>query len=125
VDKKRLAVAGHSEGGAVAMLAAGKDKQITALVLIDALGVSGAELNLDQVKHALERSNKSATEKQTTIELQQNIQKAVLTGAGWDGIPPALRKQADTPWFQSFLAFDSAKVMPGIRQPTLIVQSMP
>jgi fermentation-respiration switch protein FrsA (DUF1100 family) len=32
-----------------------------------------------------------------------------------------MRKQADTPWFQSFLAFDPARVMRDIRQPLLIV----
>jgi len=124
VDKKRLAVLGHSEGGSVAMLAAARDHDIAALVLIDALGVTGAELNLDQVTHAADRAKKSAAEKQATIELQKKIQAAVLSGTGWDQIPPALRKQADTPWFQSFLAFDPAKVMPQIRQPILIVQSM-
>jgi fermentation-respiration switch protein FrsA (DUF1100 family) len=44
-----------------------------------------------------------------------------LTGSGWEPLA-AYRKQADTPWFQSFLAFDPAKVMRGIRQPVLIVQ---
>jgi fermentation-respiration switch protein FrsA (DUF1100 family) len=32
-----------------------------------------------------------------------------------------MRKQADTPWFQSFLAFEPARVMRDIRQPLLIV----
>ena len=87
-------------------------------------GTTGAELNLEQVKHALDRTNRSAADKQATIDLQKKIQQAVLTGAGWDTIPPALRKQAETPWFQSFLAFDPAKVMPNVRQPILIVQGM-
>ena len=124
VDKKHIAVLGHSEGGSVAMLAAAKEKQIAALVLVATIGVTGAELNMEQVKHAMERSSKTDAEKQTTIELQKRIQQAVLTGAGWDTIPPALRKQAETPWFQSFLMFDPAKVMPGIREPILIVQPM-
>ena len=106
------------------MLAATKEKQIAALVLVATIGVTGAELNMDQVKHAMERSSKTDAEKQTTIELQKRIQQAVLTGAGWDTIPPALRKQAETPWFQSFLMFDPSKVMPGIREPILIVQGM-
>jgi len=124
VDKKRIAVLGHSEGGSVAMLAAAKEKQIAALVLVAAIGVTGAELNMEQVKHALDRSSKTDAEKQETIDLQKRIQQAVLTGTGWDTIPPALRKQAETPWFQSFLVFDPAKVMPGLRQPVLIVQGM-
>ena len=48
----------------------------------------------------------------------------MLTGRGWEEIPLVFRKQADTPWFQSFLAFDPAKVMRDVRQPILIVQGM-
>src|SRR5207253_4524691 len=124
VDRKRIAAVGHSEGGSVAMLAAAKDKQIAGVVLVAAIGVTGAELNLEQVKHSLERSNKSEAERQATIDLQKRIQQAVLTGTGWDTIPAPLRKQAEGPWFQSFLAFDPAKVMPNVRQPILIVQGM-
>jgi uncharacterized protein len=124
VDRRRIAIVGYSEGGAVAMLAASKDKQITALVLAAAIGGTGADVNLEQVTHSLSRSNKTDAEKQTTIDLQKRIQQAVLTGTGWDTIPPALRKQAETPWFQSFLSFDAARVMPNVRQPILIVQGM-
>jgi pimeloyl-ACP methyl ester carboxylesterase len=122
VDPKRLAVVGHSEGGSVAMIAAAADKRITALVLVAAMGVTGAELNMEQVKHQLDKSGKSDADKQATIELQGKIQQAVLTGKGWEGIPAPLRAQADTAWFQSLLAFDPSKVMPGIKQPILIVQ---
>ncbi len=122
VDDKRVAVVGHSEGGSVAMMAAAKDKRIAAVVLAAAMGVTGAELNMDQVKHQLEKSGRSETEKQSTIELQTRIQQAVLTGKGWEGIPAPLRAQADTAWFQSLLAFDPAKVMPDVKQPILVVQ---
>jgi len=121
VDPKRVAVAGHSEGGIVAMLAAAKEKRIAALALLATPGVTGADLNLEQVKHALDRTTRSAAEKQATIDRQEKIQQAVLTGTGWEQLA-AYRKQADTPWFQSFLAFDPAKVMRNIRQPVLIVQ---
>ncbi|MGE5245547.1 MAG: alpha/beta hydrolase family protein [Betaproteobacteria bacterium] len=124
VDQAHVAVVGHSEGGSVAMLAASKDKRIDALVLVSTIGVTGAELNMEQVQHALDRSNKSPGDRQATIELQKRIQHAVLTGSGWEGIPPALRQQAETPWFQSFLQFDPARVMDDVRQPILIVQGL-
>ena len=59
VDQKRIAVLGHSEGGSVAMLAAAKDKHITAVVLVAAIGVTGAELNMEQVTHGLDRLKKT------------------------------------------------------------------
>ena len=37
------------------------------------------------------------------IDLQKKIQAAVISGTGWEGVPDELRKQADTPWFQSLL----------------------
>ena len=124
VDPKRIAVLGHSEGGAVAMIAASKDKRIAALVLAATIGVTGAELNLEQVTHALERRNASEAERRSTLDLQKRIQHAVLTGQGWEQVPLAFRKQAETPWFQSFLAFDPSVVMRDVRQPILIVQGM-
>lgn len=124
INRKRIAVVGHSEGGAVAMLAAAKNDRVAALALIASVGVTGRELNLYQVTHSLERSQRSDAEKQTTIALQKSIQDAVLTGKGWDKINIAepIRRQADTPWFQSFLAFDPARVMKDLDQPLLIIQ---
>jgi pimeloyl-ACP methyl ester carboxylesterase len=122
VDRKRLAVAGYGEGGSVAMLAATKENRISALVLVATIGVTGADFNLYRVAHQLDLARKPEPEKQSTMELQKRIQTAVLTGSGWEGIQPAIRRQADTPWFQSFLAYDPAKVMSDLDQPVLIVQ---
>jgi pimeloyl-ACP methyl ester carboxylesterase len=121
VDPKRIAVAGYGEGGPVAMIAAAKDKRIAALVLVATIGTTGAELNMEQVRRALDRSNRSEADKQATLEMQKKIQQAVLTGTGWDEVA-AYRTQADTPWFQSFLAFDPARTMNDVRQPLFIVQ---
>jgi pimeloyl-ACP methyl ester carboxylesterase len=121
IDKKRLAVAGHSEGGSVAMIAA-REKKITSLILIGTPGTTGAELILEQQRHALDLLKTPPDERQAKIELQKRIQNAVVTGEGWDGVPEDLRKQADVPWFRSFLLFDPAKAMPRIKQPILIVQ---
>ena len=38
------------------------------------------------------------------------------------GVPDDMRKQAETPWFSSFLAFDPSKVGPKVNQPLLVVQ---
>ncbi|OFW27839.1 MAG: hypothetical protein A3H97_23585 [Acidobacteria bacterium RIFCSPLOWO2_02_FULL_65_29] len=124
VNRRSLAVVGHSEGGSVAMLVAGREKKVTALVLVATVGVTGADLNIAQVTHALDRAKRPEAERQTTIELQKKIQTAVLTGKGWEGVPEPLRRRADIPWFKSFLALDPAKLMSGIKQPLLVVQGL-
>ena len=86
VDPKRIAVVGHSEGGAVALVAAAKDKRIAALVLLAAPGVSGSDLVLAQQKHLLDRSNLSDADKQARIDLQKQIHEAVITGKGLEAL---------------------------------------
>jgi pimeloyl-ACP methyl ester carboxylesterase len=122
VDRERITVAGHSEGGAVAMIAAGKEDDIKSLVLIAAPGTTGADLVLEQQQHGLDLLNLSAEERKAKVDLQERIQTAVLSGVGWEGIPPEYRSAADTPWFRSFLRYDPAAVMKDIRQPMLIIQ---
>ena len=103
------------------MLGASRKKDITALALVSSIGSTGAELNMWQVTHGLDRSKRPAEERNATIELQKRIQTAALTGRGWDAIAPQFRQQADTPWFRSFLGFDPARVLSKISQPLLIV----
>jgi hypothetical protein len=123
VDRKRLALIGHSEGGWIALMAA-KDNRVAAVGLVSTVAVSGRELNLYQVTHGLERSTRSESERQATIDLQKQIQQAVVTGLGWEkiNVPESVRRQAETPYFQSFLTFDPAKLIKDVGQPLLIVQ---
>ena len=122
VDEKRIAAAGHSEGGSVALLAGAKDRRIAAIVLMAAPGVPGDQLILAQQQRILNRSTMSEDEKQAKIDLQKRIHEAVLTGKGWEALPADVRRQADTPGFLSLLTYDPAKVMPDVRQPLLILQ---
>ena len=123
VDNKRIAVLGHGEGAWVALLAAAHDKGIAGVISIDAPATKGADLALEQQQHALDRLKATPAERAQKIELQKKIQQAVLTGKGWEAIPPDLRKQVDTPWTQSVLAFDPAEVIEDVRQPMLFVHA--
>jgi pimeloyl-ACP methyl ester carboxylesterase len=121
VDPKRIAVAGHSEGAWVAMLAAAKERKIAAVVSLAGAGTTGAELILAQQQRALEQSSLSPQDRASRVALQKQIHSAVLSGKGWDGVPPNLRKEADTPWMQSVLLFDPARTLEDVRQPVLFV----
>jgi pimeloyl-ACP methyl ester carboxylesterase len=122
VDSRRIAAAGHSEGGAVAMLAAAREKKIASVVLIAAPGLTGAELILEQQQHQFDVLKMTAAERQEKEALQRKIQAAVVTGEGWDQISPELRRQADTAWFRSVLQFDPTRAMSRFKQPVLILQ---
>jgi pimeloyl-ACP methyl ester carboxylesterase len=121
VDPKRIAIIGHSEGAWVAIQAAARDNRIAGLVSIAAPAASGAELILEQQQRALDAMTLSPADREQRVALQKQIQNAVLTGKGWEGIPPAMRREADTPWFQSLLAFSPARVVSNVRQPMLFV----
>src|SRR5258706_292301 len=123
IDDRRIAVLGHGEGAWVALLAATRDKRIAGVISIDGPSTTGAELALEQQQHALDRLKASPDERAQKIALQKKVQAAVLSGKGWEDVPPDLRKQVDTPWTQSVLSFDPARVMKDVRQPMLFIHA--
>ena len=103
------------------MLAAARERRADNLVLIGAPSTSGAELVLEQQGAALDRLNAAAEERNERIGLQRRIIDAVRDEGSWDGVPDAMRRQADTYWFRSFLDFDVADALRRTRQPLLIL----
>ena len=123
VDRDRIALVGHSEGGAVALLLASQMRgQVRAVGLIAAPGQTGREISLMQQRHVLDKLKEPEAAKQAKVELQNKVMDAVTTGKGWETIPPELRRQSDTAWFKSWLLFDPAEAMRRTNQPILIVQ---
>jgi pimeloyl-ACP methyl ester carboxylesterase len=123
IDKNRIALVGHSEGGLVAMLTAGRERgKVAAMALVGTPATSGNEVVLEQQKHLLSKMPIDDAQREEKIALQQKINTAVIKGTGWGDIPVAARRAADTPWFYSFLTFDPEKAMDNTRQPVVIVQ---
>jgi pimeloyl-ACP methyl ester carboxylesterase len=121
IDRDRIAILGHDEGAWEALLAASRERRIAAVVTIASPSTKGNERVLEQQRHMLERLNTPPTDLVAKIALQTRINQAVMTGRGWDEVPADMRKQADTPWFQSVLTFDPAEAIRGIRRPVLLV----
>lgn len=121
VDKRRIAVVGHSEGAWVALAAAARDKRIAAIAMIAAPAATGADVVLEQQARLFDRMKTPEAERQEKVALQQRINAAVLGKGTWEGVPESVRHTADTPWFQSYLAFDPARVMKDVRQPIVII----
>ena len=124
VDRRHIVVCGRGQdGAAIALIAASREKSIDGVVTVDGSGEKGADLILERQRRALADLNLTDAERQSRIALQRQIDDAVLSGAGWSGVPDSVRRQADTPWFKSQLAFDPAGILPKVRQPILILQA--
>jgi pimeloyl-ACP methyl ester carboxylesterase len=121
IDPKRIAVIGHGEGAWIALLAASRERRIAAVTSIAGSSATGAELILEQQQRALDQMTLTPAEREQKVAQQKQIQTAVITGKGWESVPRDQRRAADTPWFQSLLTFDPAKVVKNVRQPLLFV----
>jgi len=122
VDRDRIAVLGHGEGAWAALRAAARERRrIAAVVSLAVPSTTGAELVLEQQQQTLGQLNAAQEERDAKVALQRQINAAVATGKGWESIPIEIRRQADTPWFQSMLSFDPARVLKDVRQPLLFV----
>lgn len=121
VDPKRIVLVGHSEGALVSLLAASRDEDLAGVVLAAGPSSTGGELILEQQQYLLGKMNLPEAERAARIDLQKRIQAAVLGQGTWGDIPEPLKRQASTAWFQSFLGFTPASVMPKVKQPLLIL----
>lgn len=122
VDEDHIAVVGYAESAPIALLAARQDKNIDAIALIAASATNGRTTVMEQQEAVLSRLPISDIERAQRVALQARVNEATITGKGWDGIPADVRKQADTPWFRSWLAFDPAAIIAKYKKPILVVQ---
>ena len=122
VDRDRIVAVGYSEGGWIGLLAARRENRIKGLALLATPGTAGETFVLEQQRDELRRTGTTGDERQQRIELQTRIHRAVLGDGSWDGIPDPVRRQADTPMFRSFLAFDPTEEVRRVRQPLLLIQ---
>ena len=122
VDRDRIVVVGHNEGGWISLMAAAQENKIAAVALLETPSTRGTDFVLEQQELELDRFSPNATDRHEKIELQSRINSAVVDEGPWDGIPDRLRAQADTPWFRSFLEFDPSEAIRRIRQPMLAIQ---
>ena len=122
VDRDRIVAVGYGEGGWTGLLAARRENRIKGLALLATPGNSGETFVLEQQRDELRRIGTTGEERRERIDLQRRINRAVLREGGWDGIPDAVRRQADTPLFRSLLAFSPTAELRRVRQPLLLIQ---
>ena len=119
IDPKRIALAGHSEGGIIAPMVAAGDSQIAAIVLLAGSGKTGAQISMEQWADVLDRTPGVTPEiKKQKLAEEQEVITAVQTGADLSKYPAQVR----LPWTKEFWTYDPIPTIRKVRQPILILQ---
>ncbi len=91
VDAKRIGLLGHSEGGVVAPMAAARSTDVSFIVLMSGMGVSGERILLDQAELIGRAAGVSEADVVAEAALQKRIFQAARSGSGWDEVTAAAR----------------------------------
>ena len=108
VDPDRIALLGHSEGGAIAPMIAATDPRLRALVVMAGPGEPAIEISMAQNRYIVDRDST------LTASQRDSVLRAARAS-----LDPA--KQA-VPWVKYWMAWDPAPVARLVRAPVLILQ---
>lgn len=148
INKKKIGLIGHSEGGIIAPMLAAKSKQVDFIVLMAGTGISGDKLLLAQQEligrasglseeslAKIKDSNKGAfdiiskSDKLETIKaglndylkqsLKENGASALPNGTTEDEFISGQIDQLTSPWMLNFLKYDPAPILEKVKCPVL------
>jgi pimeloyl-ACP methyl ester carboxylesterase len=142
VDRRRIGLLGHSEGGIAAVMAAGRSREVAFIVLLAGSAVDGETLLRAQAER-LARAAGAGDQAIVRLRAQQDrLFRAVRTGEGWDAVAdgarlgagvttgapssPALESTirtqiaaAKTGWYRFFLDYDPRPALESVACPVL------
>lgn len=150
IDGKKIGMAGHSEGGLVAPLAAKQSSDVAFLVLLSAPGVPGdsiltrqlqlsydaAGLNKDRTRLAVLEQRKFfllikqsadsaalAEQSRKMIRAQYGAQNGApeIPAAQLEQVVQVAVQQAQSPWLRYFIAYDPRPTLRTVRVPVLVL----
>jgi pimeloyl-ACP methyl ester carboxylesterase len=134
MDSRRIALAGHSEGGYVAMLAENSLEGVYALVLLAAPGVGGYDILLDQSADLLTAMGAGKAAVAAAASANKTIYDLILSSTDFplEAVKDTLKKAGvpddqlasqlpglSDPWFRHFLQTDPSKPLSALRSPVL------
>ena len=80
IDSSNIGLIGHSEGGIIAPMVAIESNEISFMILMAGMGVSGIELSAAQNKFIFDKTSLSETEKET---LDRNLKEVYNSVINW------------------------------------------
>jgi hypothetical protein len=150
INKKKIGLIGHSEGGIIAPMLAAKSKQVDFIVLMAGTGISGDKLLLvqqeligrasglsEEVLAKVKASNKGAfdiisgSDNLESIKADLNVYlKQTLKENGASALPNGTTEeefvsqqidQLTSPWMLNFLKYDPAPILEKVKCPVLAI----
>ena len=135
VDRRKIGLIGHSEGGIEAPLAAVHNREVAFVVMMAGMGVSGDQLLPEQLR-LIEQANGApadqidkdvAAERELLAAVEKDRDDVVLEKdlrEKWSGKLPdqqlnAQIKLVSSPWFRSLLEYDPAATLAKLSCPVL------
>lgn len=137
IDKARVGVIGHSEGGIVGPAAAAKNKDIAFVVMLAGTGVTGEQIVVKQTELITKKSGLPDAEVAKAVKQQREIfdtlakekdeskareQIAAIIRTTGPVDDAALKPQIDvlfSKWFRAFMAHDPRPVLTKLKVPVL------
>ncbi|MEA3495565.1 MAG: alpha/beta fold hydrolase [Bacteroidota bacterium] len=150
IDKNKIGLIGHSEGGVIAPLLASRSDKIDFIVMMAGLGTKGNTLLIDQTKLILEKSGMEEKFVNDIVEINSGLYEIVLQGYDNEKAEKEIRefyktiskkyssdektnrglneqnidatiKQLLSPWFKYFLAYNPETVLSKVKCPILAI----
>ena len=119
IDPRRIALAGHSEGGLIAPMVAASDPQIAAIVLMAGTAKRGDVVLGFQINYQLDVDTTLTPEAKATRRAEGLDQiRKVVEGGDTSKLPELMRSV----WMKFFLTYDPLPAIAKVRQPVLILQ---
>jgi dienelactone hydrolase len=119
IDPKRIALAGHSEGGIIAPMVAASDPQIAAIVLMAGTANRGDVVLGYQINYQLDTDTTLTPAVKATRRTEGLDQIRTIVESGDTSKMPELMRSA---WMKFFLTYDPLPAVAKVRQPILILQ---
>lgn len=121
IDPERIAVVGHSEGGAIGPLVAATDSRLAAVVIM----AGPAQRGEDILRYQLDLASASDPKLSDAEKAQKRAEnrafiRAIIEKGDVSKYPPALQS-LNADWTRAFLAYDPLPTIRKVRQPILIL----
>ncbi|MEO6081368.1 MAG: alpha/beta fold hydrolase [Steroidobacteraceae bacterium] len=137
IDRERIGLLGHSEGGTIAPMVASKDSRVMFVVLVAAPAMNGADIIVEQVRALNLAAGRPTFAANASASTQRRIVDAVLSGGDEAGARTAVTtlmanlgappldeitmRQLTSAWYRYFLAYDPAPSLRALRIPVLAI----